>query len=182
MLAFITGNRHKVAEAEAILGMKLDQRILEVPEIQDLDHEVVVKEKLRYAYNHLHHPLMVEDTGAYFHALNGLPGEFIKWFIKSLTSEGCYRLVQHCDNKGAVVKCTVGYTEDGQTLKTFTGTVSGILVAPRGESGFGFDPIFQPDGQDQTFAEMGERKHEISHRALAFKKLKEYLYEKGICR
>ncbi|MDP2908892.1 MAG: non-canonical purine NTP pyrophosphatase, partial [Nanoarchaeota archaeon] len=86
------------------------------------------------------------------------------------------KLLEGFDDKNVVAKCAVGFTKDGKDLKIFIGEAEGLIVSPRGESGFGWDPIFQPKGYNKTFAEMrSEEKNIISHRCKALKKFKDYL-------
>ena len=104
-------------------------------------------------------------------ALNGFPGPLAKWFLKSLGVDGVFNLIKKLGgNDGAVLYAQIGYAEDAYNIVYFEGAVHGKIVAPKGEKGFGFDPIFQPDGSEKTFAEMTlEEKNNLSHRGKAFK-------------
>jgi len=76
-------------------------------------------------------------------------------------------------------KTTIGYSNRKSEISFFESTIKGKLVAPRGETGWGWDPVFQPDGYDKTFGEMTmEQKNELSMRRIALEKLKEYLKNK----
>ena len=175
-VTFITGNENKVREAKQILSINLVSEKLDLRELQAVELEDVIEEKLRHGYEILKKPVMVEDAGLFFNALNGFPGALIKMLIERAGREGIVNILKNFKDKTAVAKCAVGYTKDGKDLKVFIGEVKGKIVEPRGESGFGWDPIFQPEGYDKSFAEMSaEEKNSISHRFKALKKFKEFL-------
>lgn len=179
-IVFITGNEHKLREAKQILGVDIISQRLDLKEIQDVDLENVIKEKLVNGYEQLNKSVMVEDTGLFLNALQGFPGALIKMLITRIGREGIVRILKDFDDKTAVAKCAVGFTNDGKDIQIFVGSIEGTIVEPRGESGFGWDPVFQPKGYDKTFAEMGaEEKNIISHRFKALKKFKKFLENKG---
>ena len=175
-IIFITGNENKIREAKQILGVDIISKNIDLRELQAVDLEDVIEEKLKHGYEILKKPVMVEDTGLFFNALNGFPGALIKMLIDRVGREGIFNILKGFDDKRVIAKCAIGFTNDGRNLKVFTGEVKGQVVSPRGESGFGWDPIFQPDGYDKNFAEMSaEEKNAISHRFKALKKFKDYL-------
>ena len=148
---------------------------MDIPEIQ-ADPRDIVKEKARAACEFLNKAVFVEDDSNHFHALGGMPGQYIKDFIKNMKIEDVPKLLDSFNDKSSTVVASVGYCEPGRKPICFQGEVKGKIVNPRGTSNFGWDPIFQPDGYDKTFAEMtAEEKNAISHRRLALEKLKEYL-------
>lgn len=174
VLYFITGNEKKLKEARQILG-NVESLEIDLPEIQSLDPKEVIEAKLREAQKYHRGPLFCEDVSLSLECLNGLPGTLIKWFLQSLGPEGIAAIAKQYNNSKATAKAFIGYYCNGK-LHFFEGKVQGSIVAPRGGSTFGWDPIFQPDGHDKTFAEMTlEEKNKISHRRQAFQKLKEYL-------
>ncbi len=171
---FVTRSLDKLAEVERILGMKLERYDLELPEIQSIDVEEVIAYKAEYAYNALGKvPVMVEDTGLYIEAWNGLPGALVRWFLKSVGNAGICSML-HDQNRRAWAK-TVVATYDGQ-LRVFLGETRGqIAAAPAGEGGFGWNPIFIPEGASRTFAEMSpSEKDSYSMRRLAFEAMRAY--------
>ncbi|PVU99306.1 hypothetical protein BB560_005528, partial [Smittium megazygosporum] len=110
-------------------------------------------------------------------AFNGLPGAYVKWFLKELGPQGLYNMLASFDNKRAYARCTFAYTAGpGQDILLFTGTTKGTIVPPRGKTTFGWDPIFQPEDYSLTYAEMtSEEKNSVSHRYKALAQLQEYL-------
>ncbi len=173
VLYFITGNKGKLAEAKAILG-NVESVDFDLPEIQELDPMKIIEAKLKEARKIREGEFFVEDTSVYLNCLNGFPGPQIKWLLQSIRNEGIYELVSKYQDQGAVARTMIGYI-NGDNIQYFTGEVKGKIVAPKG-TGFGWDPIFQPEGYDITFGEMNaEEKNKISMRKQALVKMKEYL-------
>lgn len=172
---FITGNKNKLEEIKSVIP-DVDQLDIDLVEVQDIDPHVIIKAKLQEAFNHHQGPFIVEDTSLYFESLKDFPGPMIKWFLKSLGNEGLANLAQRLENQKAVAKVLIGYAKNKEDIKFFEGSIAGIIVPPRGETTFGWDPIFQPDGFQKTFAEMSpEEKNAISMRKIAAEKLKDYI-------
>jgi len=168
-LLLVTGNQHKLREWQAFMpeGMSLNSVDLDLVEIQSADPIEIVTNKVRLAYQKLQKPVVVEDVSAGLDKWKGLPGPYIKTFIEELGQDALFQLANMEEGTGAVVSCSAAYF-DGSQLLTFRADVHGTVVAPRGDSSFGFDVTFVPDGYDQTYAEMPpELKNAISHRSLA---------------
>ncbi|KAJ1368340.1 hap1 transcriptional regulatory prottein [Parelaphostrongylus tenuis] len=134
-------------------------------------------EKARAAVEYVDGPILVEDTSLCFNALGGLPGVYIKWFLKKLGPSGLYQMLAGFDDKSAYAQCIFAFTEGkGQPVHIFRGRCPGHIVPPRGSNDFGWDPCFQPQGFLETFAEMNkETKNKISHRAKALELVKRFL-------
>lgn len=175
-LFFITGNEHKFHEVQSVLPwvQRLD---LDVPEVQSLDPKEVIAAKLQVARQQRPaDEFIVEDTSLVFACFGDLPGPFIKWFVHSLGREKLASLALQGDSQAATARTMIGYAAPDQQPVFFDGTVDGVIVAPRGESGFGWDPIFVPCGYDQTFAELGGQvKNSLSMRRKAVELLKDHL-------
>jgi non-canonical purine NTP pyrophosphatase (RdgB/HAM1 family) len=176
-LVFVTSNLSKLREAEAVLGRPLDHHGLDLPEIQSLDLHEVVRSKVRAAVEELGRPVMVEDTGLDFAALNGFPGPLIKWLLESVGPEGICRIVHAFDDPRATARCLV-CASDGDQEFFGVGEVAGEIVSrPRGDGGFGWDCTFAPAGHHgRTYGEMSDdEKNTISHRHKAFVALRDAL-------
>eukprot|EP00798_Chlamydomonas_sp_ICE-L_P022079 gene22079-29143_t len=108
---------------------------------------------------------MVEDTSLCFNAMGGLPGPYIKWFLEQLGHDGLNRMLAGFDDKTAYAQCIFAYSPGpGCEPITFVGRTEGKIVTARGPNDFGWDPVFQPDGFDKTYAEIDkETKNTISH-------------------
>ncbi len=174
-LYFITGNKNKFEEVKLILP-NIEQLDIDLPEIQDIDAKVIIKAKLLEALKHKDGVFIVEDTSLYLDCLGGLPGPLIKWFMKTMGNEGLYNLVEKLGNKKAEAKTIIGYAKNSDKIHYFEGCIKGEIVLPRGDSGFGWDPIFQPNESAKSFAELThEEKNHISMRRVAVNKLKEHM-------
>ena len=180
---FVTTNEHKRREAQAILGVELGAVALggrDVPEIQALDVAEVAAEKALRAYGALgapDHPVLVEDSGLVVEAWNGLPGALTKWFISSVGNEGILRMLSGPDRSARAV-CAVAVADADGRVRVFRGEVAGTLAPePRGAGGFGWDPIFIPEGSELTYAQMGDAKNEDSHRTRALRAARGWLEE-----
>jgi non-canonical purine NTP pyrophosphatase (RdgB/HAM1 family) len=178
---FVTTNENKRREAQRILGVELEGAALgsdDVPEIQALDFAEVATHKARSAYDALGrppYPVIVEDSGLVVGAWNGLPGALTKWFLASVGNEGILGML-YGEDRGARAVCAVAVADVSGEVRVFEGVVQGeVAPEPRGEEGFGWDPIFVPRGSGLTYAEMGESKHEDSHRARAFRQVRGWL-------
>lgn len=143
---------------------------LDLTEIQSLDLEEVVKDKLQRAYEQLKAPVIVDDVSAGLDDLEGLPGTFIKFFNQKLGGDALYKLAGQKEAP-VTVRCIAAYY-DGKTMLLGNGEIHGTVVTPHGSNGFGFDVCIVPDGETRTMAEMTEQeKMQVSHRGHAFRDL-----------
>ncbi|XP_071820298.1 inosine triphosphate pyrophosphatase-like [Apostichopus japonicus] len=178
-LVFVTGNKHKLEEVNAILGGKIAVKAesIDLPEFQG-EPDFISEAKCREAIKHIEGPVIVEDTCLCFNAFGGLPGPYIKWFLKKLGPAGLHKMLQGFEDKSAYALCTFAYSSGNpeDEIKLFCGKTPGKIVEPRGPIDFGWDPCFQPDDFQQTFAEMPKDiKNKISHRGKALAALAEFL-------
>lgn len=174
-IVFITGNVNKFEEARAIVP-ELVMEDLDLPEIQDLKPEAVIRAKLREAARQRPAPFVVEDTSLSLECLGGLPGTFIKWFLQAMGTQGLYDTASRFKEFRATAVTMIGYMDADGEVRFFEGAVAGRIIAPRGRTAFGWDPVFRPSGHRKTFAEMtAEEKNAISMRRKAFEGLKAHL-------
>ena len=186
-LCFATNNTHKLEEIQALLGKSFELITLaeigchdDIPEPYDTIAENSL-EKARYVWENFGINCFADDTGLEVSALHGEPG------VLSARYAGPQRNAE--DNINLLVQKLSGFQDPGARFLTvitlvldgqynqFEGTVYGkIISASRGHHGFGYDPIFVPDGYEKTFAEMTiQEKSKLSHRARAFVKLEKFL-------
>ena len=186
-LVFATNNPNKLQEAKAILKDKVD--ILSLSDIhctEDIEETANTLEgnafiKARYIFNHYHINCFSDDTGLEIEALNGKPGVYSARYAGiEKDSEANMKKVllqlKYIENRKAQFRTVIALILDGQEYN-FEGIVKGsILKEKQGDSGFGYDPIFQPKNYNQSFAQMAmDEKNKISHRAFALEKLNEFL-------
>jgi len=175
--AFITSNENKFNETLAILQPIPIKRIdMELDEIQGTVQEIV-KHKVQQCVSKIkdvHY--LVEDTSLEIVSLKGLPGPYIKHFIKALSLNQIYEMFKTDSSVDAVTVFGIPDPNNSENVLLFEGRVCGKLVVPRGNNGFGWDSIFQPDGYDQTYAELNaETKNNISQRHVALMKFKSFV-------
>ena len=170
----VTGNAGKVRELRRICGIEIAHQSVDLPEIQDLDLLAILRAKTEEAYRLLLRPVIVDETGLELAGLNGFPGPLIKWLLQAVGTEGLGQLGKTLGNDRLIAHCGVMYF-DGETSIVGEGRTPGKLVSPpRGDNGFGWDPVFLPDGEILTYAELGsQRKDEIGHRGKAWRALVE---------
>lgn len=188
-LVFATNNQHKVREIQELLddsiellGLKDIHCTDDIPETRDT-LEGNASEKAFYIYNKYGVNCFADDTGLEIEALNGEPGVYsARYAGEERSAEKNMNLVLDklsiINNRKARFRTVISLVVEGQETQ-FEGIVEGhILREKRGTTGFGYDPIFQPDEADLSFAEMPlEEKNKISHRARAVQKLVEYLIQ-----
>ena len=179
---FVTGNEAKFREASLVLkefGLDLlvDKSHRKV-EIQSDSLEDIVSNALQgICSDNVSDYYVVEDDGLFINRLNGFPGPYSSYVYKTIGLTGILKLMNGIDDRTAYFKSVVGLCGPGIGIRLFTGVVNGrIAMEPRGTEGFGFDPIFIPEGYDRTFAELGiDIKNRLSHRARAFRALGNWL-------
>lgn len=172
---FATGNKGKVEEAGQILNHPIEILDIELDEIQSMNLEDIVSHKARQAFEKIKKPVFVDDVSLEFDIWKGFPGPFIK-YLQQISNDLILYMMRNESNRKVKLIATIGYF-DGFKMHCFTGYVIGnIALASKGEGGWGFDPIFIPEGETQTFAEMSdEKKNSLSHRRIALDKFKQFL-------
>lgn len=190
-LIFVTNNRHKLAEIRQIIGSRFLLNCLsdigftgEIPETEpDLAGNALMK--ARYIYDRYGADCFADDTGLEVDALNGAPGVYSARYAgeKATYADNVVKLLREMDGevkRTARFRTVIALILDGREY-LFEGTVSGtILTENHGYQGFGYDPVFVPEGYDKTFAEMSpEEKNSISHRGRATAALVQFLMGQG---
>ena len=189
-ITFVTGNANKLREVQQILcgadGDLLPYTItnqkIDLPELQGEPADIA-KEKCRIAVEQLSDSntlCIIEDTSLCFHALNGLPGPYVKWFLDSVGHDGLNRMLVGFEDTTAYAQTIVALQDSDDNIHVFEGRTEGKIVPARGDNAFGWDPIFEPlEGKGKTYAEMDAvEKNAISHRGRAFAKVRSFLLEK----
>ena len=207
-IVFATNNQHKLSEIRDILGETIEVLSLkdigcdvDIPETGTTLEENALQ-KAQYVYDNYHIDCFADDTGLEVDALDGAPGVYSARYASMDSQTGSTshdseanmtRLLKELGNNNnrkarfrtviALIQkrnvCPCGCTSIKQ-IHQFEGIVEGEIIRERrGGEGFGYDPIFQPDGYDKTFAELGmDIKNHISHRARATQKLADYLLKR----
>lgn len=187
-LVFATNNLHKLKEVSAILKDKIEILSLndinchtDIPETSEtLEGNAFLKSQ--FIYNNYGLNCFADDTGLEVEALNGKPGVYsARYAGDNHNSEANMLKLLHdmkgIENRKAQFRTAISLIID-KTEYMFEGVIKGIIITEkRGLSGFGYDPIFIPEGYSETFAELGDEiKNKISHRAQAVNKLCKFLF------
>lgn len=189
-LIFATHNAHKAEEVKQIVENLFEVKNLsdinffdEIPETGNTFKENALQ-KVQYLHNRLNCNCFADDSGLSVDALNGAPGVLSARYAgePSNSQRNTKKLLKALDgetNRKAQFTTVIAVILDGQT-HFFEGVIRGTITEyPRGEGGFGYDPIFIPDGYDKTFAELpADIKNKISHRAIAMQKFKQFINQK----
>jgi XTP/dITP diphosphohydrolase len=189
VLVLASNNPHKLQEIRQILGHHIIASLSdigcheELPETHDT-LEGNSLEKAQYVFDRYGRACLADDTGLEIEALGGAPGVYSARYTgeQKSSSESIERVLDEMrgfTNRSAMFRAVIALVSPVERV-TFDGVVSGsILTEPRGKQGFGYDPIFVPEGYSQTFAEMSDGvKNSISHRARAIEKLVRYLEQR----
>ena len=187
-LVFATNNPHKLEEIRAILGSKLEILSLadigcdaDIPETAEtLDGNALIK--AHYVYDNYKLDCFADDTGLEVDALHGLPGVHTARYAYPDRHDPEANMIKLLEalrennDRNARFRTVIALIEKGKE-HLFEGVVEGVIAREKsGTQGFGYDPVFIPEGNSKTFAELGEDiKNTISHRARAVQKLAEYL-------
>lgn len=187
-----SGNSHKIKEISSIIS---DIPSLEMTSLKNFGISLEVDEngstleenaliKAKAVYKLLEMPVISDDTGLFVNALNGEPGIYSARYagVDASYKDNCNKLLKNLreiedDKLQADFKCCICLLINSDKYYFFEGICRGkICRSPRGENGFGYDPVFLPDGFEKTFAELtDDEKNVISHRGRALEKLKEFL-------
>jgi XTP/dITP diphosphohydrolase len=207
MLSYVTTNPGKVREATRYLGDSVEQLDFDYTEVQSPDLGPIAAHGAREAYRHAGGPVLVDDAGLFVDALDGFPGPYSSYVEETVGIDRVQELVADEDEHRAAFRCVLAYCDGGGfdpspdpidrdertvaaaagpdgddettgfAVKLFEGAVRGRIVEPRGDGGFGYDPIFEHNGK--TLAEMTtEEKNAVSHRGRALAKFGEWFAER----
>ena len=179
-LKVITSNPGKVAEYQKAfdgLGIEMEHYRLPYDEVQTSDLEEVVNKGMDEIIKKDVRNFIIDDSGLFVDALKGFPGVWSAYAQKTIGNKGILKLMEGVEDRGAEFRCCIGCDIDGKRI-VVTGVCRGFITdSERGSDGFGFDPIFSPDGK-LTFAEIPiDEKNGMSHRGNAVKLLIEELKE-----
>jgi XTP/dITP diphosphohydrolase len=178
MIRFVTSNMHKFQEVQEIMkphNIEVKWEEMQYEEIQSDTTEAISRDSCIKLAKELDGKFFLEDTGLYIEPLNGFPGPYSSFVQKTVGNKGILRLL-HNNGRNALFQTVISYW-NGKDVIQFTGELKGkISYTERGNTGFGYDPIFIPDGYEKSLAEMTvTEKNTISHRSAAMMKFIKYL-------
>ncbi len=168
-IRFVTSNTHKFQEARekfSQAGMAIDHVAMAYPEIQAMTMKQVAIQSASTLTSYLDPPFFIEDSGMTVDSLNGFPGPYSSYVFKKIGWQGILSLLSDKEDRRATFYSVIVYIDSNSDLHVFEGIQNGIISKEaRGTGGFGFDPIFIPEGSSHTYAEMSiKMKNQQSHR------------------
>lgn len=181
-IRFVTSNTGKIAEARArlgplgfdVVGVRRDLEEIQADAIED-----VARHKAQQLVGRVSAPFFVEDAGLHVDALHQFPASYSSFVFRTLGCDGILRLLD--GHSGAARRAhflaVIAFVDPTRRVRLFRGRADGhIAIEKRGTDGFGFDPIFVPEGSEHTFAELSpEEKGTVSHRGRALDALVRHL-------
>ncbi len=178
-ILFASSNKNKYREAKKILskfGIQLEFFGITLQEIQTNSIKEVASDKVIGAFNKCKEPVIIEDDGLFIKSLNGFPGPYSSYIFKTIGNKGILQLVSK--NRNAKFQSVIAYC-DNNGVVIFEANVRGKISNKLNGKGWGFDPIFIPEGKQQTYAKITD-KNEISHRYKALKKFSNWYVNKRV--
>ncbi|TFG12869.1 XTP/dITP diphosphatase [Candidatus Thorarchaeota archaeon] len=181
-ILLVTQNEHKLRELTPLFnnyGVDFETSPLEKREVRSNSIEVVAREAAKYAFAEVERPLVLDDTGLFIDSLNGFPMAYPAFVLETIGVNGILKLMKGETKRSARFVTAVGFA-DSDAVEVFTGEMIGeISLEEAGSGGFGYDPIFIPQGNERTYAELSfSEKIAISHRTRAFTQFLEWYKER----
>ncbi|MBU4246596.1 MAG: RdgB/HAM1 family non-canonical purine NTP pyrophosphatase [Nanoarchaeota archaeon] len=180
-ILFVTGNKGKLDEIAQFLknsGITLIHKHLDLVEPRSESLAEIAKEKAKDAQKTINVPFIVDDSGLFIDCLNGFPGTNSNWVFKKIGYPGILKLLEGKKERTAAFRCAVALAIPGKEIMIFEGEEHGIIAnEEQGIKGFGYDPIFIPDGSTKTWGEAPDIKNIHSHRQQAIEKLIKWIKE-----
>jgi len=174
---FATTNKHKLKEVREILApIRVEQADIEAPEPRSDSFQEVAEFKARYAWERFRKPLIAEDAGMAINALKGFPGPFSAYVFGKIGNGGILRLMEGKKDRTAKFISVISYLKESSAPVSFIGELKGQISQDiRGENGFGYDPVFIPEGYMKTMGELPpNEKNKTSHRRQSLEKFMDW--------
>jgi len=169
-ILFASSNEHKYEEAEKILaefGIELEFFKTDLVEIQDESLSKIALQKALNAYEKCKKPVIVEDDGLFINSLSGFPGPYSSYVFKTIGNNGILKLIE--SNRTAQFRAVIAFCDSSNEPTLFESSVTGTISKNIQDGGWGYDPIFIPEKQNKTYAELAD-KNKLSHRYESLKK------------
>jgi XTP/dITP diphosphohydrolase len=179
-LFFASSNENKFQEAERILsnlGVQINffKTILE--EIQSNNLNDIAGQKAINAYNLIQKPVIIEDDGLFIDSLNGFPGPYSSYVYDTIGNKGIMDLLENYQVRDAKFVSIIAYCDNDRGVKLFESSIPGKISPIIEKGGWGYDPIFIPDGESKTYANVFD-KDKFSHRSASLKKFSNWFLDK----
>ena len=177
-ILFASSNEHKYEEAKEILvelGIELEFFKTDLVEIQDDSLSKIALQKALNAYEKCKKPVIIEDDGLFIDSLSGFPGPYSSYIFNTIGNNGILKLIG--DNRDAQFVAIIAFCDSSNEPVLFESSVAGKISKNIQDGGWGYDPIFIPEKQNKTYAELYD-KNKLSHRYEALKKFANWFNSK----
>ena len=178
-LSFATSNENKFQEAERILsnlGVQINFFKTTLEEIQSDNLSDIAQQKAIDAYNRIQKPVIIEDDGLFIESLNGFPGPYSSYAYDTIGNKGIMNLLGNSEVRDAKFVSIIAYCDESFNPKLFESSIPGKISSTIENGGWGYDPIFIPDGESKTYANVSD-KDKFSHRAASLKKFSNWFLD-----
>ena len=175
-LFFVSSNTHKLTEAERILsnlGLELNLFKTTLEEIQSNSLSEIAKRKALDAYSKVQKPVIIEDDGLFIDSLDGSPGPYSSYAYDTIGNKGIIRLLENSESRNAKFVAIIAYCNGVDDVQLFESSIPGKISLSIEKGGWGYDPIFIPDGESKTYANVSD-KDKFSHRSASLKKFSDW--------
>ena len=179
-LFFASSNEHKFQEAERILanlGVKINLFKTTLEEIQSNNLNDIAEKKAINAYDLIQKPVIIEDDGLFINTLNGFPGPYSSYVYDTIGNKGIMDLLENSKVRDAKFVSIIAYCDSDCDVKLFESSIPGKISSIIEKGGWGYDPIFIPDGESKTYANVSD-KDKFSHRSAALTKFSNWFLDK----
>ena len=179
-LFFVSSNKNKFQEAERILsnlGMQIDFFKTTLQEIQSNNLNDIAEHKAVNAYKLVQKPVIIEDDGLFIDSLHGFPGPYSSYVYDTIGNEGIMKLLENSQTRDAKFVSIIAYCDGDYDVKLFESSIPGKISSSIEKGGWGYDPIFIPDGESKTYANVYD-KDKFSHRAASLTKFSNWFLGK----
>ena len=179
-LFFASSNEHKFQEAERILanlGMQINLFKTTLEEIQSNNLNDIAEKKAINAYELVKKSVIIEDDGLFIDSLNGFPGPYSSYVYDTIGNKGIMNLLENSEIRDAKFVSIIAYCDSDCDVKLFESSIPGKISSIIEKGGWGYDPIFIPDGESKTYANVSD-KDKFSHRSAALTKFSNWFLDK----
>ena len=179
-LFFASSNNHKFEEAQRILsnlGLEINMFKTTLEEIQSNSMNEIAKRKALDAFRKIKKPVIIEDDGLFIESLDGFPGPYSSYVYDTIGNKGIMRLLENIETRNAKFVAIIAYCDGENNVNLFESSIPGKISLSIEEGGWGYDPIFIPDGESKTYANVSD-KDKFSHRSASLKKFSDWFMHK----
>ena len=179
-LFFVSSNENKFQETERMLsnfGMQINFFKTTLEEIQSNDLNDIAEQKAINAYEIVKKPIIIEDDGLFIDSLNGFPGPYSSYVYDTIGNKGIMNLLENCETRDAKFVSIIAYYSTEHGVKLFESSIPGKISSVIEKGGWGYDPIFIPNGESKTYANVSD-KDKFSHRAASLTKFSNWFLDK----